>query len=499
MSAAFKEGQNLSRPPVWVLPLCAVVISALFVRLLPVGFDSTADILLEGLYLVLAVLLLVPVQRFGSAVVDIGSYIFILGRFIDFLDELFVEPEPIVEPYLSGLLMVISLSVLLAGFYSLVKQRDKQISDLADRTADLTVQNKVLENKTEELALKNRVIDEAPIGVTIADITQDNEPLIDVNDAFTRITGYDPSETLGRNCRFLQGDDTDPEKVAQMRNAIDNRESVQVTLRNYRKDGTLFWNEITLAPLPNSEGEITHYVGFQQDATDRKRFEQTLKSQRDNLEVLNQMLRHDIRNELQLVVGRAELLREHVPEDGPDHVDTIATAARDAVALTHTAQNLSEAMLNSESSLQPMLLSTVLREEIDDVASGFEDAAIRVKGDIPDIKVAADEMLNSVFQNLLRNAIQHNHKARPQVTVSTARDDGSVVVKVADDGPGIPDALKSEIFTHGEKGLESDGTGIGTYLVKTLVERYGGDVWIDDNEPEGTIFSVQLPIYESDD
>jgi signal transduction histidine kinase len=105
-------------------------------------------------------------------------------------------------------------------------------------------------------------------------------------------------------------------------------------------------------------------------------------------------------------------------------------------------------------------------------------------------------MLQSVFRNLVKNAIEHNDKTVPEVTVSVSERDDTVLARVADNGPGIPDEQRSEIFGKGEKGLESDGTGIGLYLVSTLVDQYGGDVWIEDNEPEGTVFTVELPKLE---
>jgi signal transduction histidine kinase len=79
------------------------------------------------------------------------------------------------------------------------------------------------------------------------------------------------------------------------------------------------------------------------------------------------------------------------------------------------------------------------------------------------------------------------------VTVSTLERNDVVVVQIADNGPGVPDEQKNAIFGRGEKGLESEGTGIGLYLVETLVEDYGGDVWVDDADSGGAVFSVELP------
>jgi PAS domain S-box-containing protein len=91
------------------------------------------------------------------------------------------------------------------------------------------------------------------------------------------MSGYDRSDVLGRNCRFMQGDATADAPVRRLRDAIDEQRPVSVELRNYRKDGTEFWNRVTVAPIPDADGELTHYVGFQEDVTERKHRELDLK------------------------------------------------------------------------------------------------------------------------------------------------------------------------------------------------------------------------------
>ncbi|MFW6017613.1 MAG: bacterio-opsin activator domain-containing protein [Halapricum sp.] len=145
---------------------------------------------------------------------------------------------------------------------------------ISDRTAE------------EERRLKERAMDEAPVGMTIADATLPDEPLIYVNDAFERITGYSKSETVGVNCRFLQGEDTEIEKTLEIRDALEAGEPASVELRNYRKDGTFFWNELKITPIRDENGEITNYVAFQQDVTDRKEAELQLERERERLQRL---------------------------------------------------------------------------------------------------------------------------------------------------------------------------------------------------------------------
>jgi signal transduction histidine kinase len=102
-------------------------------------------------------------------------------------------------------------------------------------------------------------------------------------------------------------------------------------------------------------------------------------------------------------------------------------------------------------------------------------------------------MLGAVFRNLLNNAVQHNDTAEPYVTVACDVDDAVVTVQIADNGPGIPDDQTDSIFEKGNTGIESAGSGIGLYLVATLVDQYDGTVRVDDNQPRGAVFTVQIP------
>jgi PAS domain S-box-containing protein len=123
-----------------------------------------------------------------------------------------------------------------------------------------------------ELAhLRERALDAASTGVTIADARQPDMPLIFINPAFEQITGYSVAETLGKNCRFLQGRDTDPVALATIRAALRAQQECRVTLKNYRRDGSPIWIDLALAPVRDEHGQLTHYIGIQADITTRVR------------------------------------------------------------------------------------------------------------------------------------------------------------------------------------------------------------------------------------
>lgn len=128
----------------------------------------------------------------------------------------------------------------------------------------------------ERLRLLERGLASTRNGVVICDLRQSEVPIIYANPAFERITGYSRSDILGRNCRFLQGPDTSPSAVEQMADAIDRRAETSLVLKNYRKDGTAFWNDLYISPVPDEHGEVTHYIGILNDISEQRQFEHTL-------------------------------------------------------------------------------------------------------------------------------------------------------------------------------------------------------------------------------
>lgn len=220
--------------------------------------------------------------------------------------------------------------------------------------------------------------------------------------------------------------------------------------------------------------------------------ERRLKRQRDDLRLLNQVMRHDIRNDLQLIGAYAELLEDHVDEEGEPYLEVIRENTQSAVDLTTTVRDLAQVMLRDDVETGRVPLDRILSQQLEEVRSAHSTAVFTVEGTLPDREVLADEMLSSVFRNLLRNAVQHNDETPPKIEVSANVDDDVVEVRIADNGPGIPEDQRENVFGKGEKGLDSPGAGIGLYLVRSLVEAYGGDVRVEENEPKGAVFVVTL-------
>lgn len=138
--------------------------------------------------------------------------------------------------------------------------------------------------------LRSRAIDFSRQGIVLCDAQAPDMPIIDVNPAFEIMTGYSKQEVMGQNCRFLQGKNRDEAAAIAIRQALKNHSHVRVDIKNYRKDGTLFFNELSISPVFDDQNHLTHFIGIQQDITDRHVMLEKLLSEKERLEKYNAAL-----------------------------------------------------------------------------------------------------------------------------------------------------------------------------------------------------------------
>ena len=163
------------------------------------------------------------------------------------------------------------------GRRRLLDVRRAQTTWAGEQAHVLTLRDVTEAHETEErLRLLMRAIQSSRNGVVISDARLPDAPVIFVNPAFEEITGYRMVEVIGRNCRFLQGDETDQPELHELRKALREGRDCEVVLRNYRKDGTVFWNQLAISPVRDGDGVVTHLVGIVSDVTERRRHEAEL-------------------------------------------------------------------------------------------------------------------------------------------------------------------------------------------------------------------------------
>ncbi len=363
-----------------------------------------------------------------------------------------------------------------------------RITNLVERrrtSLRLAERERKLERTIEDLRLKEQAMDEAPIGITLAESGRDENPLVYLNDRFEELTGYG-SETLGDDCRYLQGPQTDPETKATLREAIDAERPVSVDILNYRANGQKFWNGLTIAPLRDEDGRVTHYVGFQTDITDRK-----IRERR--LEVMNRVLNHNLRNKMNLIDGHANLLRSTISDpEGLESLEVIERTTADLMGLARAVRRIDGEMSASASDATVIDLRDRLLELVNWFRDRYPDATFEL--DLPDegpLRVTVVGLLSAIEEGV-ENAAKHNDRDHPSVEIRvTRRPQDWIDIEIADDGPGMP-AHETLVLDSGETPLDH-ADRLGIWLMYWVVNRAGGEFSVGESDTGGTLLRFSVP------
>ena len=402
----------------------------------------------------------------------------------------------------------------------------------------------------EVIRLSDRSIQSASNGIVIVDATKKDYPVISVNKAFENMSGYPADEILGRNCRFLQRDDRNQPEITEFQKAIKAGLPVHVILRNYKKDGTLFWNEVRVSPVRNENGKLTHFIGVMNDYTETKQAKEALQRAHDELEVrvkertaelfeANKALKQQITER-----KRAEdQARKHQEELA--HVQRIATMGEMATGLAHEINQPLTAVVNYSRACLMLLdagsqstdkLREAMREveengfragqiihrlrdfvrkreprrskldinQVIKVAVAFlEDEArnhdITIRLDLADSlpNVVADPIqIEQVLLNLIKNSfdsLRYNGSLRREVIInSDAPQPTAVEVAIVDTGPGFSLEASKQLFEPFYT-TKPQGLGMGLSISRSIIESHGGQIRISRSEEIGPKVCFSIP------
>ncbi len=353
-------------------------------------------------------------------------------------------------------------------------------------------------------------------GVVITDSSQPDCPITFVNPAFSAMTGYAAHEVIGRNCRFLQGPQTDAAAIRTLREAVAGCRSAAVTLLNYRKDGREFWNELSITPIPGGADGPRHMVGILTDVTVQRQVEEQLH-QTQKMETVGQLtggIAHDFNNLLTVILGNSSSLLDQFPGDA--RISAQASLIRQA---GERAADLIKRLLAFARS-QPLQPEPI---ELNHLIVEFEPLLRRTLGahvvvektleeGLPPI-VSDRSQLETAILNLAVNARDAMSKGGTlRISTSSVKLDEAalaghpdrlpgnyVVISVADSGAGMTPAVLARVFepffTTKELGK---GTGLGLSIVYGFVRQSGGFVDINSVVGVGTDVRLYLPLATRD-
>ena len=340
----------------------------------------------------------------------------------------------------------------------------------------------------------------------VTDPNQDDDPIVFVNGAFLDLTGYKEEEILGRNCRFLQGPDTDRATVAEVRRALREQRAVAVDLLNYKADGEPFWNALFIGPIFDQDGKLLYFFASQMDITERRSMlESNLQAQK--MEAIGQLsagMAHDFNNLLQVINGNLELA--NLTAGKTPAAEPIRRAQRAIMQAGKLTQQLLSFARKQRLEHKRVSLNSLVVE--------FSDMLVRTLGDKVELRLELKPGLPSCsidptyLEMALLNVVINARDAMPRggtVTVGTAivseaRRSGSrlppgeyVAICVTDEGEGMsPEVAKratEPFFT--TKGL---GTGLGLAMVHGFVQQSQGRLDIESEPGRGTRVRMVFPV-----
>jgi PAS domain S-box-containing protein len=342
----------------------------------------------------------------------------------------------------------------------------------------------------------------------LTDPSQPDNPIVFANRAFQDLTGYEPEEIVGRNCRFLQGAQTDRAAVHEMREAIAARRAVSVELLNYKRDGTPFWNGVYIAPVYDRDGKLIYFFASQLDITRRRMSEQAFR-QAQKMEAIGQLtagLAHDFNNLLQVVLGNLENAKARATDERLRRSIDNASAAADRGAKL-TRQLLAFAR---RTRLEPKVVD--LNALLDEFSNLLEttlgrqvDLRISTQRRLPPVKVDPVH-LEMALLNVLINARDAMPKGGT-VTIATTQKllepnglpgGRYVALEVADDGEGMPahvlERAIEPFFTTKRAGL---GTGLGLAMAHGFTQQSLGKLELESEVGRGTTVRFLFPAVDA--
>lgn len=353
--------------------------------------------------------------------------------------------------------------------------------------------------QTEQLALLFQAVEAARNGVVITDPNGSDNPIIYTNPAFTEITGYSADEILGHNCRFLQGEDRAQPVLADVRLAIKEERAITAVLRNYRKDGRRFFNELTISPVRNDKGKLVAFVGIQNDITARIEAEERISD-------FYSIVSHELRTPVTKIKSSLAVIADGEAGDVNESVKRfVDISIKAADSLWRLLENILDFKKLESGKFRLLRQRLQLAQLVESAVSEFQTVAqagsVIIKCHcLTSPTVDADgQRIVQVLENLLSNAVKFS-PAMSEVTVKVlSRDSGRARVEVIDLGPGIAAADVGKLFDKFQQLEPPDkrtrgGTGLGLAICKAIIEAHGGSVGVDSNLGQGSTFWFELPL-----
>jgi len=373
---------------------------------------------------------------------------------------------------------------------------------------DVTLQGQL----EDEARLRSAVLEQITDGCVI--VEAQSEKVIYMNTAFTHVTGYAAADIPGCKLSFLQGADTNPDTVSELRAAMAHEQDFIGEILNYKRDGTPFWNLMRISPIRDFGGVVTHYVGILSDITALKRTREILHNQREQLAhvvrvasmgELSTAVAHELGQPLTAILSNAQAAQRFLDKEDPD-VDEVREILKDIITEDKRAgaviKSIRHLIKRENCQFERLDINQVVNEAL---ALVYNDLAIRevklstqLAPGLPAL-LGDTVQLQQVIINLVMNAshvLEVMDSGERRIIITTkCQGKRMIEITVTDSGPGIDEEILDQIFQPFFS-TRKEGLGMGLAINRTIVEAHGGRLWAENSPDQGAVFHITLPVIQ---
>jgi PAS domain S-box-containing protein len=421
-----------------------------------------------------------------------------------------------------------AVNAMKAGAYDyLIKDHERNYLKILPVTVEKALKSKEAEQR---LRLLNAAVENANDSIIILEADPSDLPgrkILYVNKAFTRISGYESHEVLGKTLRMLNGINTDAAELAKANLAFEERKPITIEIANYRKDGTEFWVESNIVPFAEERGWYVHWVSVQRDITQRKEFEDAMKLSKEAAEEASQAksdflstVSHELRTPLTSVLGFTSIVKEDLEgyifpniKERDKKMDrkirnvseSLDIMEKEAIRLTNLINDVLDIAKIEAGNIvwkdDEIDIRDIFVKAVAATAPLHQAKGITVKEETigDDFKFFGDgDRMMQVATNLLSNAIKFTESGT--ITYRIKSDKDEVRCEVSDTGIGIPEDMLYKVFEKFKQigdtlTAKPQGTGLGLPICKEIIEHHSGKIWAESNYGKGSTFIFTIPTF----
>lgn len=313
-------------------------------------------------------------------------------------------------------------------------------------------------------------------------IADTNFIIRDMNEAGLAFTGYEYDEIVSEPATVVAADQ---DIYTEIVDTLVSSETWSGDFELWTKNGDTVIGQGSAAPIV-VEGETRAFVAVFIDKTKERQYQNTS-------EVLSRLLRHDLRNDLNALYGYIQQVRLRTnDEQALTYIDNAKEKVNQIVSKSERARELRNYLTQTyEAANQPVRLDHALHEALMENIREFEDAEFYFE-DIPEVSVLADQLLSTILDAVIENAVVHNDSDQPVVEIEVDERENEVIVSVSDNGPGVTAGREELIFGREEVDQLHHGSGVSLFFVDNVLQSYHGDIWVESSESEGSTFKIEL-------